>query len=251
MASKFAKRFGLDVAASWFADTFAWLMGGSILSAITAIWAWLSELSGLAIFLIALVSLCTILWVGVAIKKLWPRGKKQPKLEQMVEIESVKICASPTHIRRTDLDSLEKQIKTTKELWVSVIAGHYYHPWQDDDYRKIKKMILCDPNSSVFQKYVEFSGFRGPTFKDAIESNLERCKSLNVPVRLASHPIMNVAISDPGSDESWIRYQWIVPFRLGNEVPITMIYKKDDHELHDFIWKSFDRLWDQSGSPNE
>lgn len=141
------------------------------------------------------------------------------------------------------------EIQNTSRVWVAMIAGAVIPTMPDDLIKRIDRLILIDPQSDSMQILSRIQLERGPRFPAYIKETLEKCRKLNVNVRLSKDPVLNVVIGDPDTPQAWARIQLLIPHVLGQDSPSIKITKENHPRLFETIKNSFLKTWEKSRNP--
>lgn len=186
------------------------------------------------------------------------RDSKISKLEDELKKVKVNVEERQPNILfyqdRSELPSLDEQLKDTKELWLQFFGGSVINAAHLHDVffkgRKVR-LILPHPYHPAYQDMCklfvqDLSAMQG----DILNLTKLAKKHKNIEVRWYKGIISNgLIIGNPHSNENWARIEILMPFRETHSRPILRINETNAPKLVIKLKESFEETWKLSEEP--
>jgi hypothetical protein len=134
------------------------------------------------------------------------------------------------------------EAETAHCVWLS--GGKTFNA--DSDLKKIKKLILPNPNASSTRNFQK-ANKAGTDFCNMILTTTRVARERNIPIRWYPEFIgTSWWIADRDKESAFVHFELILPESTGRDRPSFRIYRWQDEDAYDEHCRIFDELWDAS-----
>lgn len=221
-----------------------WFVRGGIMSALTALWGWLTNLPPVAIFIYSLWALVGIIALLSFLK--WT-FRVMPKRAINVDFFE----------ERPTLYWYRNKIESAKTVWAAYLVGGNMDNSEILNSGNFRRLILLHPNSLALKAIRDMESQKPLSeLQSTIQRNTDKAKQLNCDVRWCSEIAYSLlTIGNPPKpgqtlpNDMWVIVEnYIAGIEAEKRQTIFVEWNKNQR-MADKILSSFYKLWDISKDP--
>jgi hypothetical protein len=139
-------------------------------------------------------------------------------------------------------------MQNVTHAWASFEVGSFYVSLHDDLKKKIERIVLMHPESSLLDYWTRFDEST-PRAKDTILEATKKALAFGSKVRWCKGSMVNVVIGMPRTHDAWARIQTLLPLVQADKWPNTIVSRRENIEYYNNIIDAFESMWKQSEKP--
>lgn len=143
---------------------------------------------------------------------------------------------------------IDAELDSVKEAWAAFEIGHYYVGMHESRQKKIKRMILLNPETDLVRNWTQEDGSTKRANEDIREASTKAVAHQNC-VRWSHMPIINAVFGDPNSKDAWVRINNQLPGVQAANWPSVKITRAHQRRLYESALASFEALWKRGNPP--